>query len=242
MNEAVKFDVPMSPKLAARHRAKRLAEVTPLAALTIGMRGQYKQRFVAELFALSRKGKLRRFLFDGRVLYAPIKECNEVAFVVAHALETTRKEPGSGCMHWAGFTHTKKGPILSLGRAEYQLRRRIWEARPGSHELHTHDAIRMACGESDCICPEHMRKEPRNRPLKGKSRPLLARAHLAEARRANSPRTLEQIQDIRARYARGEIRVFQAANELGMSTNNTRLILQGKAWRDFKNPLQGLVK
>lgn len=233
-------DISLPAVQAARHCVEKLEQITAMAQLTRGMRGEYKVLFIRELHTLYRQGVVRKFIFDGCVLYAPTDASGDVSFIVRYALDSTRVEVDTGCMHWGGCTHAKKGPILSLGRVEFGLRRCIYEQVKGK-QLSSHDAIRMRCEDTSCINPEHMRKEQRNKVLKGRPRSQTTRSRIAAAKRARSEFSMEQVEGLRARYARGEVTQKQAAAELGISIKNTSPLLRGLSWRDFTNPFQGLV-
>lgn len=227
---------------AAIDCAGRLTEITSLAALTAGMSGKNSRQFARALQDLAVRGVLRRFRFDGRLHFAPVSRARDAAFVARFALESTACGCSEGaCMPWSGkFFKARQGPVVHLDGKEFVLRRVIYEAHTGKR-LAQAESVRPSCGEADCIHPQHLVKEPRNKQLIGRARLPSTRAKLARAQQAKAPYSMSEVQALRARCIRGELTRVAAAKSLGVSVETMERMVNGQAWRDFSNPYQSLT-
>lgn len=215
----------------------QITQVCSVASLVYGATPAKRQQIHQQLRAAAAAGQLRRFRFDGRLHYAPQCAAGDVDFAICFAEETTHRIKGSGCMPWAGAFKTRQGPVVTLDGKEYILRRVIYERSTGK-KLRKHEAVRMTCGDPACIARDHMTKEPRNALLVGKARTVMTRQRIAEKHRERMPYSCEQVNDLKASCARGELTRTKAAKVLGVSAETMNRIVRGDAWRDFTNEYQ----
>lgn len=218
----------------------QITQVRSAASLVFGTEGREQQQISQQLRDAAATGKLRRFRFDGRLHFAPLCSKGDASFVVSFAEETTRRAADSGCMQWAGACKTRQGPVVTLDGKEYILRRAVYEHH-SSKKLKTHEAIRMTCGDPTCIAHAHMVKEPRNALLVGRPRPVATRQRIAEKHRDRMPYSREQVSELKACCARGELSHAKAAKVLGVSPQAMNQIVRGESWRDFSSPYQSLL-
>lgn len=100
------------------------------------------------------------------------------------------------------------------------------------------------CGNERCVNPEHavaltrQQLQQRTAKVTQYGRSLVRAAKLASARRAYSPLTAEAVAQMRA----SGLSTRAAAAAFGCGQSAAADILAGRTWRDYSNPMAGMVE
>lgn len=186
------------------------------------------------------KGHLVRSVFQGGKCVAPSHWVMDATFAAQLATANCHREFG-GCLVWEGSLDLVRGPRLSYRRQTILLRRAVYESTTGD-KLARSTTVRMNCGCERCLDFQHMVLTSRNQALEGAPRPLTVRKRIADARRKASAFAIEQVRELRAKWAAKEITQPQVARLLGISIHSAGCLLRGETWQDFDNQYTTLIR
>jgi len=137
-----------------------------------------------------------------------------------------------GCLVWKDkCAKTTAGPNARIGGTLMSMRRVIWvlsreRAIPKKRRTVT------SCGNPKCVHPDHLQALLNNETRRGIKPSINHRARIAQAKRANSTWTDEQIREVAESV--GSVR--QVAAQYGMSSAYVSNIRRNKSRVDFTNP------
>jgi hypothetical protein len=72
----------------------------------------------------------------------------------------TRIRSATGCHEWQGRTNTTKTPLIGVGKKHISARKMAWRIA-GKPALCHGQQLRVTCGNSSCINPDHCAPHPR---------------------------------------------------------------------------------
>ena len=218
----------------------RITCLTQVEQLEDGLCAQKREELQTVLQSLIDRGLLKSIVFQGGQYVAPSHWVMDAAFAAQLATENCHREFG-GCLVWEGSLDLVRGPRLSYRRQTILLRRAVYESATGD-KLARSTTVRMNCGCERCLDFQHMDQTSRNQALEGASRPLTVRKRIADARRKASTFAIEQVRELRAKWAAKEVTQPQVARLLGISIRSAGCLLRGDTWQDFDNQYTTLIR
>ena len=146
----------------------------------------------------------------------------------------------AGCLVWKRSC-CNGHPAMRRDGKTMLVRRVLWEQLKGP--IPAGHIVRMTCGSSKCICPEHMECTTYQRVAKqlgalGIMSGTKRSAAIARAKRKGhqAKLTAEAVQAIRTSDEPGTV----LAARYGIAQATVSKVRLGKVWRDFASPWRGL--
>lgn len=137
-------------------------------------------------------------------------------------------EPNTGCWLWFGYRQNGYGRIMRGSRQHLLAHRYSYETNVGP--IPDGLDVLHRCDVSECVNPEHLflgthADNMRDMALKGRQRGPKGEAH------HDAKLTREAVDEIRRRYAQGDVTQQELAAEYDVDQTNISYIILGRSWK-----------
>ena len=144
------------------------------------------------------------------------------------------------CFIWKR-ARTNGHPCMRLDGKSTLVRRALWIDARGS--IKHGKVLRTSCGDIGCINPDHIKETSYkllalSLGIEGMGGAVRGAKIAAIKRKTVGTLTEQTVAEIRS----SDEKQVVIAKRLGVSQQKISLIRTGKAWKDYRNPFQGLIK